>query len=549
MEHKPTILVVEDTLIWQELFGEPLLFKGYRVQTARSLAEAQQILARQSFDMAIVDIRLSETDTENMDGLLVMKAIRDAGDPTSIAVVSGYSTVKITRDAFKKYQVMDVIEKDKFDDLAFLDLVEKGIQLARAIGFGTDSVSKTVLREVAFNQAHLLPGSAQERENLLRTMAQYIWPLAKDPPSWSSLVEAPSGKMIVQIVGWSRGMGQAVVVRLGLREVIQKESRNYGQHVKAVMEGKRATKKSEPFYQSGLGGLIYTLKGANLEPLREFASFYIEEDTPRIIDTLNTLFQEDCAVLYSQGDASTVRIDLSSVYQSTIQQVTAYREQELQDIEYDLQQLNKDDREEYLQSRGRSEEKMDPIKFVERQDFIFDSPVGVVHGDLRNGNVLVDSNAQTWLLGFYNTGLTDVMLTGSDTSESLSLRAHQSGKRNLLHDFATMEAFVRETLVTVDPKVQAELDQALCQPAAFTDLITLKDSSLSPQVEKAFQVIVRLRELASEAVNNSVDMQLYYAELLHQLLAIYLRLPDDGASKEQILASASVLAERLTHWH
>ena len=551
MDNRSRILVVEDTKIWQDIFGESLLSEGYQVKAARSYTEAKLILDRQSFDVAVVDIRLSDTDTKNKDGMKVLKDIRDAGDPTSIIIVSGHGTVELTRDAFKEFKVLDFLEKGKFEDdeEVFLQLVERGIQEARAIGYGNRSLSKTFLQELTFNRAHLLPGSSQDREELLQEMFKNFWPLSATPPSRSSLIETQEGRNIIQIVGWSRGIGEAIVARLGSRDVIQKESRNYNQHVKTLTQEDISTIKVEPVYKSGLGGLIYILKGAQLEPLQDFTSFYDEADTSSIINAVNNLFQGACANLYSERGIDTIKVDLSSMYQSMIGQVAAYREQELQEEEHYLQQMEDEDRQSYMQSRDQQiHASVNPIEFVEGRRFVFDSPVGVVHGDLRDGNIVVDSRGQTWLLGFYNTGLSDVMLTGVGTADSVSKRARQAGKRNLLHDFSTMEVSIRKTLISVNPEVMAKFDLALCKPKEFGEPLSFQTDSSIPELDKAFKVIIKLRKLASEVVDFEGDMQLYYTELLYQFLHTYLRLPD-RTSKERMVTSAATLAAKLDQWH
>jgi CheY-like chemotaxis protein len=97
MEHKCSILVVEDDLSWQLLYEEILEEEGYLVEVAASKEEAARKLGGRTFDVAIVDLRLVDQDPKNQDGIEVVKLIRDLNAPTRAIVKSGYLTEEIGR--------------------------------------------------------------------------------------------------------------------------------------------------------------------------------------------------------------------------------------------------------------------------------------------------------------------------------------------------------------------------------------------------------------------------------------------------------------------
>lgn len=109
MEHKPWILVVEDDLSWQMNCEEILEEEGYLVEVAASKEEADRKLRGRTFDIAIVDLRLVDSDPKNMDGIEVIRLMRDLNSPTQAIVKSGYLTEEIGRqlDELGVFRVLD----------------------------------------------------------------------------------------------------------------------------------------------------------------------------------------------------------------------------------------------------------------------------------------------------------------------------------------------------------------------------------------------------------------------------------------------------------
>jgi CheY-like chemotaxis protein len=79
-----------------------LLFdEGYDVRSASSREGALQMLDAHRFDVAILDVRLDETDEDNRDGLLLMHEIRERDPATVIIVLTGYADVQMVREALQ----------------------------------------------------------------------------------------------------------------------------------------------------------------------------------------------------------------------------------------------------------------------------------------------------------------------------------------------------------------------------------------------------------------------------------------------------------------
>jgi two-component system response regulator YesN len=70
-----------------EFMAEDYFEQIYKVAT---LADAKKICADVVPDTAIIDIRLSEEDESNKDGLLLLKWMKDQGFRTKVIMISAY---------------------------------------------------------------------------------------------------------------------------------------------------------------------------------------------------------------------------------------------------------------------------------------------------------------------------------------------------------------------------------------------------------------------------------------------------------------------------
>ncbi len=122
VEHRKRVLIVDDQSNWRELFSE-LLEDRYEVSTAAGSGEASELVKNQNpchaFDVAVVDIRLDDSDPGNEDGLALIGRLNRAGDFTNVIVVTGYSTIRTTKKAIKEPLVYDYLEKYPEDGHAF----------------------------------------------------------------------------------------------------------------------------------------------------------------------------------------------------------------------------------------------------------------------------------------------------------------------------------------------------------------------------------------------------------------------------------------------
>ncbi len=95
------ILVVDDIPDWRKTFSGMLSEAGYKVDTADSVANALTALESQNFDLALIDIRLDETDENNTDGLKLATSIKQRWPTVNIIIITGYETPETVKQAME----------------------------------------------------------------------------------------------------------------------------------------------------------------------------------------------------------------------------------------------------------------------------------------------------------------------------------------------------------------------------------------------------------------------------------------------------------------
>jgi len=98
-QHK--ILVVDDLPDWRVTLKGLLSDEGYDVRVASSLPQALELLGTDHFDLAVLDMRLDETDEDNTGGLYLAAKIRERWPGVKIVIITGYGTSETMRRAIR----------------------------------------------------------------------------------------------------------------------------------------------------------------------------------------------------------------------------------------------------------------------------------------------------------------------------------------------------------------------------------------------------------------------------------------------------------------
>jgi DNA-binding NtrC family response regulator len=125
------ILIVEDFADWRELVSGLLRREGHEVLEAATLQAAQEHLAEtRDLDLAILDIRLVETDEENQDGMGLLAEIGMRPDSARVIMITGHGTMETQRKAFREFHAFDFFRKEQFDSDEFRQAVREAVEEA-----------------------------------------------------------------------------------------------------------------------------------------------------------------------------------------------------------------------------------------------------------------------------------------------------------------------------------------------------------------------------------------------------------------------------------
>jgi len=99
------ILVLDDEPIVCTRLKPSLDKEGYRTETFTDSQAAMQRLEEQFFDIVVTDFKMP-----GVDGMELLKFVRQKWPKTRVIIISGFATVDVTREAFQS-GVHDVIAK------------------------------------------------------------------------------------------------------------------------------------------------------------------------------------------------------------------------------------------------------------------------------------------------------------------------------------------------------------------------------------------------------------------------------------------------------
>jgi CheY-like chemotaxis protein len=100
-ETRPKILVVDDLPDWRITLGGLLADEGYDVQVAGSSHGALELLEADRFDLAVLDMRLDETDEGDKEGLDLAAEIGNRWPSVKVVIITGYGTPKVMKRALE----------------------------------------------------------------------------------------------------------------------------------------------------------------------------------------------------------------------------------------------------------------------------------------------------------------------------------------------------------------------------------------------------------------------------------------------------------------
>jgi ActR/RegA family two-component response regulator len=116
------LLIVDDQPDWRRTLAGLFVDAGYDVKVAGSTELAVQLLEKEYFNLAILDVRLDESDEGNRDGLHLLRTIKRKWPSMEVIILTGYADVSMAQEALNTDSqgarpAYGFIKKDQTDEL------------------------------------------------------------------------------------------------------------------------------------------------------------------------------------------------------------------------------------------------------------------------------------------------------------------------------------------------------------------------------------------------------------------------------------------------
>src|SRR6202158_6597304 len=126
---QPRILIADDQQDVLDALRLLLKGHGYNIEAVNSPADLLATVARQEFDILLIDLNYARDTTSGREGLDVLSQLREIEDPPPVVAMTGWATVGLAVEAMQ-YGVSDFVEKP-WTNTRLLEILRKQIGLGR----------------------------------------------------------------------------------------------------------------------------------------------------------------------------------------------------------------------------------------------------------------------------------------------------------------------------------------------------------------------------------------------------------------------------------
>src|SRR5581483_6355029 len=208
----------------------------------------------------------------------------------------------------------------------------------------------------------------------------------------SVLVQPMTGGQSVTGVLWAQpfyasgGGARAVVLKFGDFCVIEKECANFKHYVQPFIGGGRNSTILRTGRTPYLGGILYSLLGADSEHLEDFASFYRRSDAPAIGEVLDRLFLDTCGAWYA-NTSQLQPYNLTEEYQRLL----GFTPEKLKQPVSALQRTVQGTQKLSFKALGDERSFKNPLPILGGPPLVRSTYTCITHGDFNPHNLLVDT--------------------------------------------------------------------------------------------------------------------------------------------------------------
>jgi DNA-binding NtrC family response regulator len=235
------ILVVDDEPMMSDSLRQHLSEEGYTVDVSSSGTQAIDLFDGGAYHLVICDLQLPD-----MDGLELLRHMKDARPATEVIVVTGYGSVQAAVEAIKSGAFYFVEKPFDFEELS--PLVEKALERRELMAETANMLRQLSTRAEYFN----IIGSSKQMQTIYETIES----VAKSDANVLIVGESGTGKeLIANAVHYNSLRAKKPFIKVNCaalpKELI--ESELFG-HAKGAFTGAHADK--EGLVQHAAGGSL-----------------------------------------------------------------------------------------------------------------------------------------------------------------------------------------------------------------------------------------------------------------------------------------------------
>ena len=94
MNAKAKILIVDDEEVVRRSYLRILADMNYKVEAVWTWAQVSQVMQQDPFDVVLLDLRMP-----NMDGMTVLKVLKQCWPDSQVIIITGYPTIQSVKEA------------------------------------------------------------------------------------------------------------------------------------------------------------------------------------------------------------------------------------------------------------------------------------------------------------------------------------------------------------------------------------------------------------------------------------------------------------------
>ena len=517
------VLVVEDLPDVQATICGIIEDAGYSTCAASSREEALKLLNTLHIHVAVLDIRLDESDEDNQDGILLMREIADKYPSVVTIMLTGYANLDLVTSALQPNRQgispafgflrkeNEMMELPDFIQRAFKSRIKINESL---IINDTQAYVERMAENVRFSSLPI-PNQAMIIEEIHEVFKKLFFECERI--QIQPIKQGFSGAIVFRVIPWyqEKGQGESMVVKIGETKTIKSEEQNYKEHIEGIVGGHRTPKAIEVAHIKSLSGILYTFIG--LDYIQDFASFYSEASREDLDSIIDNLYLKTCFPwrhehgLYKSGfNLKAFYIDHLHLYAKKLKTL----EQEYTNKDSVLFKVNE---AFYLESHKI----INPISYIDKANFHSNCFFSTIHGDLTGHNVIIDHHLDTWLIDFATT----------------------KSQGHVLQDFASLENYIRLLMIKSEDLNLLYLWEKSLFKGNLIEISSSSDYLVGVEFEKAAHVIQRIRQLAQRTKH--FTNRAYLIGLLFNAIrtTTFLELPN--STRDHAFLSAAIIAERI----